>query len=383
MPSNTSASMFGGAGGRGSRASVASLAGLKNVLRNDTERDSAPATRAAPPPPDAAAPAAPPAQPADDKQTLRGLNGRLSGYLDRVRQLQEGNCDTQKEIDDILAKRKTPERRDWDKVQEPLDELKEKIKDITLDNAKLLLQIDNTKLANDDFQNKLDDETKARKDLEKDLDSLKKVMEETKMNQDQMQTEIKLVKSELERLEKEHKDEVDALREKIKDSEVKVDIESQNSNLAEIIKDIRAQYDKVAQKNLKETDDWYKSEFDNIKVEEVKNVETLQSSKSEFNELIKQKKIVEINIQTELNVIRSLEETVNTTKTESNRRLAPLNHRILQLEAELKEVRSQVEQQGETNNDLLCVKMKLEQEINSYHQLIQGITADPERSAKA
>lgn len=28
------------------------------------------------------------------------------------------------------------------------------IKDITLDNAKLLLQIDNTKLANDDFKNK-------------------------------------------------------------------------------------------------------------------------------------------------------------------------------------------------------------------------------------
>lgn len=28
------------------------------------------------------------------------------------------------------------------------------IKDIALDNAKLLLQIDNTKLANDDFKNK-------------------------------------------------------------------------------------------------------------------------------------------------------------------------------------------------------------------------------------
>lgn len=28
------------------------------------------------------------------------------------------------------------------------------IKDITMDNAKLLLQIDNTKLANDDFKNK-------------------------------------------------------------------------------------------------------------------------------------------------------------------------------------------------------------------------------------
>lgn len=53
--------------------------------------------------------------------------------------------------------------------------------------------------------------------------------------------------------------EVDALRDKIRDSEVKVEIESQNSNLAEIIKDIRGQYDKLAKKNLEETEDWYKS----------------------------------------------------------------------------------------------------------------------------
>lgn len=116
--------MYGGAGARGSRASVASLEGLRNVLRNDTEKDSAPVTRAPSP-----APAAPPAPvaPQDDKQTLRGLNGRLSGYLNRVRQLQDENVDLQKQIDDILAKRKTPDGRDWDKVQEPLDDLKKKV----------------------------------------------------------------------------------------------------------------------------------------------------------------------------------------------------------------------------------------------------------------
>ncbi|KAM4560308.1 keratin, type I cytoskeletal 18-like isoform 2-T2 [Odontesthes bonariensis] len=383
MPTNSSASMFGGAGGRGSRVSVASLEGLRNVLRNETERDSAPVTQAAPLRTASPAPAAPAAVPADDKQTMRGLNDRLSGYLDKVKQLQEENQDLEKQIDDILAKRKAPEGRDWDKIQEPLNELKNRMKDITTDNAKLLLMNDNTKLANEDFKNKLGDEIKGKKELEKDVENLKKINEDIKLGQDQMQKEIDLVKDELARLKQEHQDEVDDLREKIKNSEVKVEMEPQNSNLHEIVNNIRVQYDKVAQNNLRETEDWYKSKFDNIKVEEAQNVEALQSGKSELKELLKQKKILEIQIQTELSKIRAREDSLRNTKAEYGQQLGPLSQVIADLQAELKEVRSQVELQLETNKNLLCVKMKLEQEINSYQELIHGICADADRSAKA
>lgn len=52
---------------------------------------------------------------------------------------------------------------------------------------------------------------------------------------------------------------MDVLCEKIKDSEVKVEIDSKNSDLAEILSKVRKQYDKVAEKNLKETEEWYQS----------------------------------------------------------------------------------------------------------------------------
>lgn len=59
--------------------------------------------------------------------------------------------------------------------------------------------------------------------------------------------------------------------------------------------------------------------------------------------------------------------------------MAPLNKLILELQEELKEVRSQVAHHVETNHNLLCVKMKLEAEIDNYQRLIQGMTAEPER----
>jgi len=107
---------------------VASLQGLRNVLRNDTDRDSAPAALKSPVEPRAdAAPPAAPAAPADDKQTLRGLNDRLSGYLGRVRDLEKENHHLEYEIDEILFKRKTPEVRDWNEVEKPLEDLKKQV----------------------------------------------------------------------------------------------------------------------------------------------------------------------------------------------------------------------------------------------------------------
>lgn len=77
--------------------------------------------------------------------------------------------------------------------------------------------------------------------------------------------------------------------------------------------------------------------------------------------------------------IRSLEESLLNGKCEYQQHQAPLNKMLLDLESELRKVRSQVERQVEINKDLLCVKMKLEAEINNYQQLIQGMTAGSER----
>ncbi|KAM4538153.1 keratin, type I cytoskeletal 18-like isoform 2-T2 [Fundulus diaphanus] len=379
MIRNSSASMFGGAGGRSSKASVSSLEGLRNFLRNDTEKDSAPVT------PTVTAPVAPSYAPSvsslpqqDNKQSLQGLNQRLDKYLRKVRELQDENKKLQDEINDVLAKRTAPDGRDWDKIQKPLDDLDKEIKALTLDNAKVLLQIDNSKLALDDFKNKLDDETKMRKDIEKELDNLKKDIKDTKQQREQLQRETELVKKELDGLQEAHKKEVMSLREKIRNSEVKVEMDSQNSNLADIVKDMRHHYEKVAEKNLKETEDWYKSKFQTIQVKEAQNNEALESGKDELKKLLKQKKTLELQIQTSYSTIHTLEDNLMKAQDENNRRLVPLNSTIINLEAELKDVRAQVEQKIESYKALLSLKMKLEKEIQQYQTLIEGMDRELE-----
>lgn len=77
--------------------------------------------------PTASAPPAAADAPVDVKQTLRGLNDRLSDYLGKVKRLEKENGDLEREIDEILAKRKTPKGRDWDAIEKPLEGLKKQV----------------------------------------------------------------------------------------------------------------------------------------------------------------------------------------------------------------------------------------------------------------
>uniref|UniRef100_A0A3B3IID7 IF rod domain-containing protein n=1 Tax=Oryzias latipes TaxID=8090 RepID=A0A3B3IID7_ORYLA len=382
MQRNSSKSLFGVPGSRGARASVSSLEGLRKVLRNEQQSDSIPQARASlqsqqrEDAPDSPAPST--TDDMEHRQTLRGLNDRLAGYLDRVKLLREENQDLQKQIDEIEAKRKVPSGRDWDQTLESLEDLKKKIKEITMENVKILLQTDSSVLANEDFKKKLEAETKANKELDKDLEDLKRTLEDTKLTQENLQQEMELVKSELDGLTRDHQNEVKDLCEKIKNSKVTVEIESQTSNLADLVKNIRVHYEKVADNNMKEMDNWYKSKFDNIKVEDAQNLEALESGKSELKDLMKQKKILEIQIKTLLGTINSLEENIRRTKDECALRLQPTWAVIRDLQRQLTEVTQQIEQQAAQNRDLLGIKTKLEQEIQKYDDLMRGITADPE-----
>lgn len=77
--------------------------------------------------------------------------------------------------------------------------------------------------------------------------------------------------------------------------------------------------------------------------------------------------------------INTLEDTLGRTNGEYNQRLVPLYRALTKLEANLRDMRTQLEDQKELNDHLLTVKMKLEKEIETYRELIGDITAENER----
>ncbi|XP_034037622.1 keratin, type I cytoskeletal 14-like [Thalassophryne amazonica] len=306
------------------------------------------------------------------------LMERLSVYVGRKRQLERHNQELEEEITEILTRRETPEERDWEEVQKPLDGLRTKVREVTLENNKLLLQVDSIKQATADLKTKLEVEQQVQWMIEQDLVGLKKNIDEIKLNRSHLHKQIEFVKEETLHFKKEHKHEVDKLHEKIKDFHVKVEVDSQDSGLNKT----HVQCDRLVKKNMKEGDDWYQKKLDTIKAEVAQNTEALQFGQMELNSLLRDKRHVEIMIRAKLSTICFLEEKLKDVKGEYNHKLVQANQIILGLEGELKQVRMQMDYRM-NDYHLLNDTMMLEKGISSYQELMQGITTDTNSSQLA
>ncbi|XP_057192541.1 keratin, type I cytoskeletal 18 isoform X2 [Triplophysa rosa] len=313
----------------------------------------------------------------DDKETMKGLNDRLAGYLSNVRLLEESNNTLEEQIKDALMRKSNETGRDWSAYEKTITDLRNQIQEMTMDNSRLILQIDNARLAADDFKVKFESEQAMRQGVEQDLARLRKMLDDTYMSRMQLEGQIESMREELAFLKKSHEEDVANLSDQINGSQVNVQMETKNSaDLSEIINNIRTQYERAAQKSQEETEAWYQNKFENIAAEVTQNTEALQTGRTELNELRRQKQALEIDLQTLHNMIRSLEDTLHETEARYGQEVGGHNSRIQQLEGELGQVRAQVERQAAEYQALLNLKMKLEAEIGTYHGLLEGVGED-------
>ncbi|KAK2092586.1 Keratin, type I cytoskeletal 18 [Saguinus oedipus] len=134
----------------------------------------------------------------NEKETMQSLNGCLAFYLDRVRSLKTENRKLESKIWEYLEKKG------------PLD-LKAQIFANTVDNACIILQIDNARLAADDFRVKYETELAMCQPVESDIHGLHVVTDDTNATHLQLETEIKALKEELLFMKKNHKPRLPAL----------------------------------------------------------------------------------------------------------------------------------------------------------------------------
>ncbi|KAG6930212.1 keratin, type I cytoskeletal 18-like, partial [Chelydra serpentina] len=263
---------------------------------------------------------------------------------------------------------------DWSLRAAP-GELRKQVEDLNMDNAKLLLQIDNARLAADDFKVKLEGEQAVCDSVQKDTQGLRKIMEDTNFLRMKLEAELEGLKEELAHLRKSHKEEVEALRALIANSDVTVEVDNpKKQELKESIAQIRKQYEKVAEQNRDDAESWYKDKFDTLSQEANVNTQALEEAKSELSELRRQLQGLEIERQTLQKMVDTLENTLENIQARYNAELANLNHAIAKLQEELAACRADLERQARDYEALLDLKSKLENEISQYSQLIEGVT---------
>ncbi|KTF83486.1 hypothetical protein cypCar_00044117 [Cyprinus carpio] len=88
---------------------------------------------------------------ASDKETMQGLNDRLASYLEKVRSLEKSNADLELKIKQLMLER-APKGHDIEGLMAQAHAIGQEVRKKTLENARIMLEIDNAKLAADDFR---------------------------------------------------------------------------------------------------------------------------------------------------------------------------------------------------------------------------------------
>ncbi|NXX99825.1 K1C14 protein, partial [Centropus bengalensis] len=287
-----------------------------------------------------------------EKETMQNLNDRLASYLDKVRALEEANTDLEVKIREWYKKQAPGPERDYTPYYRTIEELRNKVLVATVDNANLLLQIDNARLTADDFRTKvLDELTLARADLEMQIENLKE---------------------ELAYLKKNHEEEMNVLRGQV-GGEISVEMDAAPGvDLTKILADMREQYESLAEKNRRDAEQWFFTKTEELNREVAVNTEQLQSGKTEITELRRTIQSLEIDLQSQLSTKAALEGTLADTEARYGTQLAQLQVLITSVEEQLAELRCDMERQNQEYRVLLDVKCRLEQEIATYRRLLEG-----------
>uniref|UniRef100_A0A6J0SL64 Keratin, type I cytoskeletal 18 n=1 Tax=Pogona vitticeps TaxID=103695 RepID=A0A6J0SL64_9SAUR len=308
----------------------------------------------------------------NEKETMQDLNDRLASYLEKVRSLEADNRKLEIQIREHMEK-KGPIARNWSHYFDLIEDLKNQIFDQTVDNSRIVLQIDNARLAADDFRVKFEAELAIRQSVENDINGLRKVIDDTNMTRLQLESEIEALKEELLFMKKNHEDEVNSLQAQIAKSGLTVEVDApKTQDLSKIMAEIRAQYDTLAQKNLEDLDKYWSQQITESTVMITQNTKEIETARGTVTDLRRTVQTLEIELESLRNLKANLEGNLHEVEARYGLQMEHLNGLLLRTEAELVQMRNDVHRQAEEYQALLNIKDKLEGEIATYRQLLEG-----------
>ncbi|XP_073539415.1 keratin, type I cytoskeletal 19-like [Phyllobates terribilis] len=309
----------------------------------------------------------------NEKMTMQNLNDRLANYLDKVRALEDSNAELEKKIREWYDKQSPVKKEaDYSQYFKTIEDLRAKILAAQIDNHKVILAIDNTRLTTDDFRLKYENELALRQSVEADINGLRRVLDELTLSKADLESQIESLTEELAYLKKNHEDEMKGLHGQVSGN-VNVEMNAAPGiDLSKILADMRSEYEKMAAKYQQEAEAQFQAQTKELQVQVVSGSQEVQTSKSEITNLKHTLQSLEIELQSQLSMKSALESSLAETEGRYCAQLSQLQEVIAKIQCELQDIRNQLELQSSEYKMLLDIKTRLEQEISKYRELLDG-----------
>ncbi|XP_019328520.1 PREDICTED: keratin, type I cytoskeletal 13 [Aptenodytes forsteri] len=307
----------------------------------------------------------------NEKVTMQNLNDRLAAYLDKVRRLEEENAQLEHHIREWYRKQAPSVSKDYTSYYQTIEQLQNQIISATVDNNRLLLDIDNSKMTADDFRMKYENEVVIRQTVEADINGLRNLLDDLTRTRSSLESELESLKDELIALKRNHEEEMRQLQSQT-GGDVSVEVNAApGEDLTKTLNDLRNEYEQIIEKNRREVEQWYEVKIEEVNRQVTSSSQDIQTSSHQLTELRREMQNLEIELQAQLSTKNSLENSLAETESRYGCLLQQIQGQINSVEEELASIRCEMESQNQEYKMLLGIKTRLEQEIAQYRALLQ------------
>ncbi|XP_063315296.1 keratin, type I cytoskeletal 19-like isoform X2 [Pelobates fuscus] len=308
----------------------------------------------------------------NEKETMQFLNGRLASYLEKVHSLEQENSQLERKICEWYANNAPSSLPDSSQYFRTIHELQNQVISASVDNARIALQIDNGQQAADDFRSKYEMEKNLRSNVEADIGALHKALGQLNNELQDLAIQVQCLQQEILQLKNNHTEEVDGLRAQL-GARVNVEMNAAPSiDLNSVLSEVREEYENLMERNLREVEGMFLERSAELDREVSSGSEQMQSVNNELIDLKHSVQTLEIELQSQLSLKSALEGTQAETEANFRSQISQLQCLIDNVESQLSQIRSDLEQQNHKYQLLMDQKTHLEMEISTYRHLMDG-----------
>ncbi|KAH1178639.1 hypothetical protein KIL84_012341 [Mauremys mutica] len=305
--------------------------------------------------------------------SYESLNGCLVEYIEKVRALEQVNQELEEHIRVYLEK-KSSNVNSWEALRENWETIYHQVGDAVLENARLMLQMENIQACAEDFKDRYENEQPFRKAVEDEINSLYKVIDDANLTKMDLERQIESMKEELGLLSKNHEEDVKMLYNQLAGSQLEELEAPIRTGLDDILEKIRIHWEKDIEKNRVETGALLhtKQTTETAPAVQTQEEELVESLRTEFHETACKIQSLQAETESLRTLKRGLENSLYDAKHWHDIELQNLGSVITKLEAEVQEIRAETEQQQRDRETLLSNKIQLEKDIAAYHCLLDA-----------
>nr|XP_036286411.1 phakinin isoform X2 [Pipistrellus kuhlii]KAF6334865.1 beaded filament structural protein 2 [Pipistrellus kuhlii] len=303
-----------------------------------------------------------------DLDAAEDLGGCLVGYMAQVHALEQVSRELEAQLRRHLeskagrAEQQGALRASWASSCQQVGEA-------VLENAQLVLQTENIQAGADAFKDRYENEQSFRKAVEEEINSLYKVIDEANLTTMDLESQIESLKEERGFLSRSYEEDVKALCQQLAVSELEqVDV-PQGTGLDAVLETIRIHWERDVEESRMEAGALLQAKQVALGQSEEERLAAARR-RAELQGATCQAQSLQAETESLRALKRGLENTLQDAKHWHDLELQNLGAVVRRLEAELQEMREEVERQQQTRKHLLAHRCQLQRDVASCHDLL-------------